>query len=174
MSDIKMTNEERRALLQQMFCEGTPHNRELGLAILEVDRGRAVMKLDYQERLVGNPATGVIHGGAITVLLDSAGGMAVATMLTEPKPFATLDLRIDYVRPATPRQPVIADAECYKITSNVAFFRAIAHHGNKADPIAAASGTYMLATKGESRLSESLLQSAFEEKPTDVAVGGKP
>ena len=174
MSGIKMTKEERRVLLEQMFCEGTPHNKELGLAILEVDRGRAVMKLDYQERLIGNPATGVIHGGAITVLLDSAGGMAVATMLTEPKPFATLDLRIVHVRPATPRQPVIADAECYKITSNVAFFRAIAHHGDKADPIAAASGTYMLATKGESRLSESLLQSAFDEKPPAAAVGGKP
>jgi acyl-coenzyme A thioesterase PaaI-like protein len=85
-------------------------------------------------------------------LLDSCCGLAVAAVLTKPQPFATLDLRIDYVRPATPKLAVIADAECYKVTSNVAFVRAFAYHTDKADPIAAASGTFMLATKGMARL----------------------
>lgn len=163
MSETKPSAEERRALFQQMFCEGTPHNKELGLQILSVDRGHAVMELKYQQRLVGNPLTGVLHGGAITALLDSCCGLAVATVLPKPQPFATLDLRIDYVRPATPGQAVIADAECFKVTSNVAFVRAFAHHGDKADPIAAASGTFMLATKGQSRVSQAADQ-AFADK----------
>jgi acyl-coenzyme A thioesterase PaaI-like protein len=75
--------------------------------------------------------------------------MAVATMLKVPKPFATLDLRIDYVRPAMPGQAVIAEAECYRVTHSVAFTRAFAHHGDAKDPIAAAAGTFMLDTKGE-------------------------
>ncbi len=152
MSEPIVSKEERRALFQQMFCDGTPHNKELGLRILEIDGPRASMKLEWQERLVGNPETGVLHGGAITALLDSCCGLAVASVLTDPQPFATLDLRIDYVRPATPRQAVIAAADCYKVTANVAFVRAFAYHTDKADPIAAASGTFMLATKGQPRL----------------------
>jgi acyl-coenzyme A thioesterase PaaI-like protein len=87
--------------------------------------------------------------GPLTALLDSCCGMSVATMLREPAPFATLDLRIDYVKPATPGQAVIAEAECYRVTHSVAFTRAFAHHGDPKDPIAAAAGTFMLGTKGQ-------------------------
>jgi acyl-coenzyme A thioesterase PaaI-like protein len=82
-------------------------------------------------------------------MLDSCCGMAVATLLKEPKPFATLDLRIDYAKPADPKKPVIAEAECYRITRSVAFTRAFAHQGDPRDPVAAAAGTFMLGTKGE-------------------------
>jgi uncharacterized protein (TIGR00369 family) len=115
--------------------------------VLAVAKGRASMQLDWAPHLVGNPDTGVLHGGAITALLDSCCGMSVGTMLNEPAPFATLDLRIDYARPATPHKAVIAEAECYRISSNVAFTRAIAHQGDRNDPVAAASGTFMLSTK---------------------------
>jgi uncharacterized protein (TIGR00369 family) len=114
-----------------------------------VARGIASMQLDWRKELVGNPETGVLAGGPITAMLDSCCGMSVATLLTDPKPFATLDLRIDYARPATPRKPVIAEAECYRMTRSVAFTRAIAHQGDPKDPIAAAAGTFMLGTKGE-------------------------
>jgi len=156
MSDSKTASNERLALYQQLFSDAIPHNLELGIRVVDVERGRGSMRLDWQERLVGNPETCVLHGGAIPTILDSCCGMAVASMLANPQPFATLDLRIDYVRPATPHQPVIADADCYKITANVAFVRAIAHHGDKSDPIAAASGTFMLATKGKPRLAQAI------------------
>jgi len=104
----------------------------------------------------------VLAGGPLTALMDSCCGMSVATMLEEPAPFATLDLRIDYVRPATPRDAVIAEAECYRITRSVAFTRAIAHHGDAKDPIAAAAGTFMLGTKGQAN------------RPGIAALEGKP
>jgi uncharacterized protein (TIGR00369 family) len=93
--------------------------------------------------------TGVLAGGPLTAMLDGCCGMSVATMLKAPEPFATLDLRIDYVRPAEPGKAVIAEAECYRITRSVAFTRAFAHHGDAKDPIAAAAGTFMLGTKGK-------------------------
>jgi uncharacterized protein (TIGR00369 family) len=151
------------ASYQQVFSDGVPHQKELGLKVVSIVRGFAVMRLDWQECLVGNPETGVLHGGAITTLLDACCGMAVASKLTDPQPFATLDLRIDYVRPATPRLPVVAEAECFKITHNVAFFRAFAHHGDKADPIASAAGTFMLATKGQARAAQALAFADTEE-----------
>lgn len=144
-------SDERRRQFAQKFSEAIPQNKALGIEVMDVRRGHSSLRLPYAKHLVGNADTGVLHGGAITTLLDACCGMSVGSMLTNPKPFATLDLRIDYVRPATPGQDVIAEAECYKVTANVAFTRAVAHHGDRADPIAAASGTFMLATKGKPR-----------------------
>ena len=139
----------RSAFFQQWFSDTIPHNRALGLKVVAVRRGFASMRLDWREELVGNPETGVLAGGPLTAMLDGCCGMSVATMLTEPAPFATLDLRIDYVRPAAPGQAVIAEAECYRITRSVAFTRAFAHQGDAKDPVAAAAGTFMLGTKGQ-------------------------
>jgi uncharacterized protein (TIGR00369 family) len=140
--------DQRIAFFQQWFSDMIPHSKALGLKIVSVRRGFGSMRLDWREELVGNPETGVLAGGPLTAMMDSCCGMSVATMLKDPAPFATLDLRIDYVRPATPGQAVIAEAECYRITRSVAFTRAFAHHGDARDPIAAAAGTFMLGTKG--------------------------
>ena len=153
-----MSDKPDRKIYEQAFSDSIPQNKALGLEVVEIARGRGVMRLPWKQELVGNPETGVLHGGAITTMLDACSGMAVASMLSKPQPFATLDLRIDYVRPATTGEAVIAEAECYRITSNVAFTRAFAHHGDPTDPIAAASGTFMLATKGTPRTKETLIR----------------
>ena len=143
------TPDERLAFFQEWFSDTIPHNKALGLKVVGAGKGFASMRLEWREELIGNPETGVLAGGPLTATLDACCGMAVATMLTRPEPFATLDLRIDYVRPAEPGKAVIAEAECYRITHSVAFTRAFAHHGDARDPIAAAAGTFMLGTKGE-------------------------
>jgi uncharacterized protein (TIGR00369 family) len=129
------------------FTEGIPHNRALGMQLLELDRGQAIFKLPYDAKLVGNPDTGVLHGGAITALLDAASGAAVFAALTEWVPIATLDLRIDYLRVAEAGRDVTAHATCYKTTRNVAFTRAVAYHDDPDDPLASSVGTFMLSTK---------------------------
>jgi uncharacterized protein (TIGR00369 family) len=154
--------DQRIAFFQQWFSDMIPHSKALGLKIVSVRRGFGSMRLDWREELVGNPETGVLAGGPLTALMDSCCGMSVATMLKDPAPFATLDLRIDYVRPATPGQAVIAEAECYRMTRSVAFTRAFAHHGDAKDPIAAAAGTFMLGTKG---LANRPAVSGLEAKP---------
>lgn len=146
MSDREQAS---RALeLVRRFSVNVPHNRALGIEVLEVKRGEALFRLPYDARLVGNPDTGVLHGGAITALLDGASGAAVFSALTELVPIATLDLRIDYLRPADPGQPVLARATCYQVTRNVAFTRAVAYQTAAEDPIAHSVGTFMIATKG--------------------------
>lgn len=143
-----MADELSLSVFQEWFSDTIPQNKALGLQVIAVRRGFASMRLEWRPHLVGNPETGVLFGGALTTMIDGCSGMAVATMLTEPSPFATLDLRIDYIKPATPRQAVIAEAECFKLTNNVAFTRAVAHHGDPADPIASSAGTFMMGTKG--------------------------
>src|SRR5260370_35362208 len=114
------TPEERVALFQKLFSDTIPHNKALGLRVLAVARGLASMQLDWRPELVGNPETGVVAGGPLTAMLDGCCGMAVATMLKNPMPFATLDLRIAYARPPRPGQPGIAEAEGFRITPSVA------------------------------------------------------
>ena len=144
-----MEKAERIALFQKWFSDSIPHSKALGLQVIDAGTGFASMRLEWREELVGNPETGVLAGGPLTAMLDGCCGMSVATMLKAPEPFATLDLRIDYVRPAEPGKAVIAEAECYHITRSVAFTRAFAHHGDAKNPIAAAAGTFMLGTKGK-------------------------
>lgn len=142
--------DERLALLRKLnrnFADIVPHNRALGLELVELADARARFRLPWAPKLVGDPRTGVLHGGAITSMMDACCGAAVFMALDEPKPIATLDLRIDYLRPATPKEPVNAHAHCYKVTRNVAFVRGVAYHASEDDPIASATGTFMLSTK---------------------------
>ena len=143
--------ERLRLRLVRTFCTGVPHNRALGMEVLELTQTDVLFRLPYDPRLVGNPDTGVLHGGAITALLDGASGCAVFAVLTELVPIATLDLRIDYLRPAEAGRAVTAHATCYKVTRNVAFTRASAYHEDPADPIAHSVGTFMISTRGGPR-----------------------
>ena len=129
------------------FIDHIPHNRALGMKVLEFRRAEVVFSLPYDEKLVGNPDTGVLHGGAITALLDACSGAAVFAALTDWLPIATLDLRIDYLRGGEPGRDIACRAHCYKLTRNVAFTRAVAYHDDEASPIATSAGTFMLGTK---------------------------
>lgn len=145
------SDEERREKLErydQGFTQAVPHNRALGLRFVDYAKGEATILLPFAEHLVGNPETGVLHGGAISSLLDATCGAAVFMALGEPKPIATLDLRIDYLKMAEPRRDVVCKCTCYKVTKNVAFVRGVAYHDDESDPIAAAAGSFIIEGRG--------------------------
>ena len=120
------------------------------------------MSLDFDEKLIGNARTRVVHSGVITALLDTLCGLVVMTKVPEGTPLATLDLRIDYLRPATPDQTIRATAECYKVTANVALVRGAAFNAGPEDTIAHCTGTFMLGGAG------------FSANPAGAATGGQP
>ncbi|MEW6431345.1 MAG: PaaI family thioesterase [Myxococcota bacterium] len=136
--------------LNAAFRDFVPHNRALGLCVTQASTSPAVatLKLPYDARFVGNPETGVLHGGVITTLIDAACGAAVYFKLQTPVPIATLDLRIDYLLPATPGRDVFARAECFRTTHNVGFVRAVAFHDDPEKPIAVGNATFALSTRG--------------------------
>jgi uncharacterized protein (TIGR00369 family) len=122
-----------------------PHNRALGIRFLEARSGSITLALPYDEKLVGDPATRVLHGGAITTLMDATCGIAVFIALKKAIQIATLDLRIDYLKPAVPDEEVHARAHCFKVTRNVAFVRCETFHAkDPTDLVAVANGTFML------------------------------
>ena len=74
-----LKREERLEKLWQigpMMVAGTPHGAELGMKFISIDIGRATLSLPYNKELIGNPDTAVLHGGAVTTLLDQACGLA--------------------------------------------------------------------------------------------------
>jgi len=126
------------------LMSGLPHSNAIGMRLHRSVDGRAVLSVPYDERLVGDPDTGVLHGGVITALLDTACGSAVMSMPEKLASVATLDLRIDYMRPATRGETVIAEAECYRMTRSIGFARAVAYHKDPGDPVASAAGAFIL------------------------------
>ncbi len=145
--------EEKQAVLERVeraMLAAVPYNAALGLRVEDIGPGHATLRLGYRSDLVGNPETGVLHGGVVTGLIDATCGVAVFLGLEQLTRIATLDLRIDYLRPATPALDVRARADCVKVTRRVAFVRALAYHDDPADPVAAAAGTFMIFDHGRS------------------------
>ena len=136
--------QEAQTLRQwQKFTQGAPFSRELGLEVRIAKPDWCVISVPYQERLIGNPATGVLHGGVITALIDSCFGLAVFVRLNQLRAMVTLDLRIDHLKPASPGREVLGGAVCYKHTSELAFLRGCAYHDTPDDPIATSVSVFM-------------------------------
>ena len=128
-----------------------PHGREIGMRLHWSKEGKSRLSVPYDERLVGDPESGVLHGGVITALLDTACGSAVMSAPGKITAVATLDLRIDYMRPASAGLAVYAEAECYRMTRSIGFTRAIAYHDDPSDPIASAAGAFMVERPKEQK-----------------------
>ncbi|HKL55378.1 MAG TPA: PaaI family thioesterase [Roseovarius sp.] len=135
-----MDDEKNR--IAQQFMQALPHARALGMRLIGMGKGKAEIEMEYDDRLIGDPETGVIHGGAVSALMDTCCGAAAMSHPASPGGTATIDLRIDYMRPATPGQAIRAEAECYHITRSVAFVRARAMDEDEARPVATATGTF--------------------------------
>ena len=121
-----------------------PWANEMGFEVTRIEKGHIWGVQPFREHLIGDLENRVIHGGVITTLLDILCGMSCGTSLKEFRFVATLDLRIDYMRPAESGRDVLAEAECYHITKSVAFCRAWAYHESRDKVIATAQGAFAI------------------------------
>ncbi|WP_397420664.1 PaaI family thioesterase [Phenylobacterium sp.] len=121
-----------------------PHAAALGMTLVSIEKGTGVMEIAWRDDLVGDPETGVIASGVVTALIDHTCGLAISSAGDVPATIATLDLRIDYLRPAGPRLGVTVQANCYKLTRSIGFVRAQAWDVDASDLVATAQASFML------------------------------
>ena len=125
-----------------------------GLTLDRAAPGEAWSSLPYRPVFVGDASTGVLHGGVVTALLDESCGMAVQLALDGSGAIATLDLRIDYQRPATPGLVIRAHSKCYRVTRSIAFVRSTAYHESEDDPVATATACFMVGANRTNMLTD--------------------
>lgn len=133
--------------LARQFIQALPHAVMLGMEPQEMGEGVASILMPYKPDLIGDPVTGVIHGGAVSALMDTCCGAAVMCHPDNGGGTATIDLRIDYMRAATPGQTIVARATCYHFTRSVAFVRAVAMDDDTDNPVATATGAFTVEAK---------------------------
>ena len=141
------------------FVSALRHCQVLGIAAHHASEEGITLVMPYAAHLVGDPQTGVIHGGALTSLMDTACGMATLCVLPEFEVCPTLDLRVDYMHPAEPHKPVYGFAQCYRVTTDVIFTRGTAYQDDPDQPICQVVGTFMRLgqdIKGGIRFGDSL------------------
>jgi uncharacterized protein (TIGR00369 family) len=128
-----------------------------GLRLDRVAPGEAWSSLPYRPVFVGDTETGVLHGGVVTAMLDESCGMAVQLALDGTRAIATLDLRIDYQRPATPGLVIKAHSFCSRVTRSIAFVRSTAYQESEDDPVATATACFMLGANRTNMLTDERL-----------------
>ena len=125
------------------YAEKVGHGAALGIVYHDHGPDWAELALPYREMLIGVPESGIIASGPIISLMDMATSLAIWVKLGHFRHQATLDLRVDYLRPATPGKTIVGRGECYRVTKSVGFVRGLAHDGDRDDPVAHVAATFM-------------------------------
>ena len=143
--------DEMRVFTEEMV----PQLKELGVKLLDVSHNGMRIRVPFQDHFVFDPDSGIVHGGLITIMLDSVCGFSVFLKTKEVAPIATVDYRIDYLQSSVPNRDFIADATCYAVTRNIAFSRGTVYQDG-GEPIAHVVATFMRGTAGPSNYEQAL------------------
>jgi len=84
--------------MNQPDLSGSPYQRFLGLKLVRYEEGKVEIDMPFRDEFLREDGSDWLHGGILSALIDIAGDYAVYTRTGGDVP--TVDLRIDYLRPA--------------------------------------------------------------------------
>nr|WP_255216749.1 hotdog fold thioesterase [Pseudenhygromyxa sp. WMMC2535] len=127
----------------------------LGVHVDRLVRGECVLRIPWNDRLIGDPTRPAVHGGVISMLADTSGGAVCFSMLdNRDDRVSTVDLRVDYLRPG-PSQDLLCRAKVIRMGNKVAvtrmevFAHALPAAGEEGEPIATAQAVYNVVRRSE-------------------------
>lgn len=129
--------------LRVNFAQAIPHTRECGMVVDALDADGARARMPFRPEWLGDTERGVYHTGIITTLVDTASGVAAMAAAGRFETIATLDLRMDFLRPAAQGKDLHVHAACYRLTRSIAFVRASVWQDDEREPVAVSQSTFM-------------------------------
>lgn len=143
---MSIFSSDSRTNWAQAFVSGIPYVAFSGMQVVEIGQGFVNLLLPARAIWTGDTKRNLIHPGCLSVLADTACGLAVGSAMDEMEPFATLDLRMDYLRPPVANINMMCRAECHRLSRSVAFVRGEVFQLGLAEPVATVSATFMRGT----------------------------
>lgn len=140
-SEDSATNEEYFKRLKHFFEKEIRFNAFLRMCVAELGEGYARLEIPYREELIGDPLRPALHGGVVSTLLDTAGGIAAFTSVAPGDLLSTVDLRVDYLRPAG-LLDLSAEGRVVRIGNRVAVCDIVAYQDDPEKPVATGKGVY--------------------------------
>lgn len=132
-----------RRQIAERFNNAIVFNRALNIELLHVESEPIEARVAYRPEFLGDAAAGLWHTSVATALADSACGLAVFLALPGFEAIATLDLRMDYLRPAVADQDLYVVAECHHVTRSAIFAHATIHQGDGERPTARCTAVFV-------------------------------
>jgi uncharacterized protein (TIGR00369 family) len=124
---------------QSALLDAWPYARFLGVR-LEADEAGPIAVLPFAPRLIGNPVLPALHGGAVASFLELA---ALARLDAEGRAARTIDITVDYLRPARPIT-TFAQARILKLGRRAANLSVEAWQDDRTSPVAALRGHFLI------------------------------
>jgi uncharacterized protein (TIGR00369 family) len=129
--------------LRAHLTRAIPHAHACGMQVVELDATQAILAMPFRDSFLADAERGLIHPGAISTLIDTTCGVALMAAAGQFERIATLDLRLDYLRPAVAPKLLHARAECYRMTGTIAFVRGMAWQDDRDAPCAVCQAAFM-------------------------------
>ncbi len=129
--------------LIRLFEEEIPFHRLLGIRIESVDDNTVRVRVPFREELIGDMRRPALHGGVLSAIADTAGGLLVWNRLGRDSTVSTIDMRIDYLNPGDNRD-LLCTARILRFGRRVAVTAMEMHQGDPSHIVAEGRGTYSL------------------------------
>ena len=145
MSDLKLEL-DHAAMARAFFGSQHPLFSAFGIDVVAVADATAEMTMQFSETLADG--CGALHRGPLVTLLDTTCGLAIFSALRSLRPIATIDLRVDYLRPIPAGSGLRAVVECIGWTDSVAFIAGRGYAQGDEMPLATVAGSFAINTLG--------------------------
>ena len=124
------------AALRDFIENKIPFNHFLGVKVRSLEQGKCTLAIPYRPELLGDSRRKAIHGGVLSMLIDTCGGFAVWSMCDLDDRIATIDLRVDYLKPAV-ETDLMAEATVKLLGNRVGNAQIIVYPDGKPETILA-------------------------------------
>lgn len=139
---------DRYAEMIRFMEHEIPFHGLMGFTVRDLRPGYACISVDFRHELLGDARRPALHGGVISALIDTCGGLAVWTNFTLGDRIATIDLRVDYLRPAG-KARLFAESSVRLLGNRVGNAQTIVYSGDDREaPVAEGRSVYNIRRAG--------------------------